>query len=154
MFMNSVSGQFSARFGDKSEAGQLNRPVRIHRMDTVPAYVDWWAHRVHRVVTSAFWRTFSHEGKIRLGWWGWGVHAHPLLLKGVWHEIFDLSFFSWISVPQAPKYSIGAVLNFFENSRRYSRTNFYHRCQQHRRKAVQRRWLQLAQLAKGKKSRP
>ncbi len=34
-------------------------------------------------------------------------------LKGVWHEIFDLSFFSWISVPQAPKYSIGAVLNFF-----------------------------------------
>ncbi len=37
-------------------------------------------HRVHRVVTSAFWRTISHEGKIRLGWWGWGVHAHPLLL--------------------------------------------------------------------------
>ncbi len=38
-------------------------------------------HRVHRVVTSAFWRTFSiHEGKISLGWWGWGVHAHPLLL--------------------------------------------------------------------------
>jgi len=25
-------------------------------------------HRVHRVVTSAFWRTISHEGKIRLGW--------------------------------------------------------------------------------------
>jgi hypothetical protein len=25
-------------------------------------------HSVHRVVTSAFWRTFSHEGKIRLGW--------------------------------------------------------------------------------------
>jgi hypothetical protein len=25
-------------------------------------------HRVHRVVTSAFWRTFSHESKIRLGW--------------------------------------------------------------------------------------
>jgi hypothetical protein len=29
-------------------------------------------------------------------------------LKGVWHEIFDFKFFSWISVPQAPKYSIGA----------------------------------------------
>jgi hypothetical protein len=28
-------------------------------------------------------------------------------LKGVWHEIFDLRFFSWISVPQAHKYSIG-----------------------------------------------
>ncbi len=24
------------------------------------------------------------------------------MLKWVWHEIFDLSFFSWISVPQAP----------------------------------------------------
>jgi hypothetical protein len=33
-------------------------------------------HRVHRVVTSAFWRTFSHEGKISLGWCEWGVHAH------------------------------------------------------------------------------
>ncbi len=42
-------------------------------------------------------------------------------LKGVWHEIFDFKFFSWISVPQAPKYSIEAFLNFFENSRRYSR---------------------------------
>ncbi len=27
-------------------------------------------------------------------------------LKGVWHEIFDFRFFSWISVPQAPKYSM------------------------------------------------
>jgi hypothetical protein len=60
------------------------------------------------------------------------------MLKGVWHEIFDLSFFSWISVPQAHKYSTGAVLNFFENSRRYSRINVYHRCQRHRRKAAQR----------------
>jgi hypothetical protein len=34
-------------------------------------------HRVHRVATAAFWRTFSHEGKIGPGWWGWGVHAHP-----------------------------------------------------------------------------
>ncbi len=58
--------------------------------------------------------------------------------KRVWHEIFDLRFFSWISVPQAPKYSIGAVLNFFENSRRYSQINVYHRCQRHRQKAVQR----------------
>ncbi len=37
-------------------------------------------HRVHRVATAAFWRTFSHEGKIGPGWWGWGVHAYPLLL--------------------------------------------------------------------------
>ena len=37
-------------------------------------------HRVHRVATAAFWRTFHHEGKISPGWWGWGVHAHPLSL--------------------------------------------------------------------------
>ncbi len=37
-------------------------------------------HRVHRVAIAAFWRTFSHEGKISAGWWGWGVHSHPLSL--------------------------------------------------------------------------
>ena len=37
-------------------------------------------HRVHRVATAAFWRTFSDEGKISPGWWGWGGHAHPLTL--------------------------------------------------------------------------
>jgi hypothetical protein len=37
-------------------------------------------HRVHRVATAAFWFTFHHEGKIRPGWCGWGVHAHPLSL--------------------------------------------------------------------------
>ncbi len=40
-------------------------------------------HRVHRVATAAFWRTFSDEGKISPGWWqwwGWGVHAHLLSL--------------------------------------------------------------------------
>ncbi len=44
-------------------------------------------------------------------------------LKGSLTRDFRLHFFSWISVPQAPKYSIGAVLNFFENSRRYLRMN-------------------------------
>ncbi len=74
------------------------------------------------------------------------VYCHKLSaevtysLKGVWHEIFDLRFYSWISVPQAHKYSIGAVLNFFENSRKYLRINVYHRCQRHWRKAVQ--WCQ------------
>ncbi len=53
----------------------------------------------------------------------------PHILKGVWHEIFNFRFFSWMSVPQASKYSIGAFLNFFENWRRI---NVYHRCQRHR----------------------
>ncbi len=34
-------------------------------------------HRVHRIVTSAFWRTFSLEGKISPGWWGWGCTPTP-----------------------------------------------------------------------------
>ncbi len=37
-------------------------------------------HRVHRVATAAFCRTFYHEGKISPGWCGWGVRAHPLSL--------------------------------------------------------------------------
>jgi hypothetical protein len=32
-------------------------------------------HRVHRVATAAFWRTFHREGKISPGWSEWGVHA-------------------------------------------------------------------------------
>ncbi len=27
-----------------------------------------------------FWRAFQHDGKICPSWWGWGMHAHPLLL--------------------------------------------------------------------------
>jgi hypothetical protein len=30
-------------------------------------------HRVHRIATAAFLRTFRHEGKISPGWQGWGV---------------------------------------------------------------------------------
>jgi hypothetical protein len=29
---------------------------------------DGFNHRVHRVATAAFWRTFSDEGKISPGW--------------------------------------------------------------------------------------
>ncbi len=59
-------------------------------------------------------------------------------IKGSLTRDFRLQIFSLISVPQAPKYSFGAFLNFFENSRRYSRINVYHRCQWHRWQAVQR----------------
>ncbi len=65
------------------------------------------------------------------------------VLKGQCHKIFCFWFFSWISFPQAPEYTIRAVSNFFENSRRYSqlkvdhryqrhRWQIYHRCQRHR----------------------
>ncbi len=39
----------------------------------------WWRPQsTHRVAIADFWRTFHHDGKISPGWWGWGVHAHPL----------------------------------------------------------------------------
>ncbi len=53
-------------------------------------------------------------------------------LKGQCHEIFCFCFFSWISFPPAPEYSIQTVSNFFENSRRYSRVKVHHRYQRHR----------------------
>ncbi len=59
-----------------------------------------------------------------------------LQLKRVWHEIFSFKFFSWINFPQAPKYPIKTVSNFFENSRRYSRMNVYQRCPGNKREKI------------------
>ena len=84
------------------------------------------------------WRSGSLSSTPPLGLYGsaqneWGHLAnsqlarHSYPLKGVWHEIFKLRFFSWIIVPQAHKYSIGAVLNFFEILLRYSRKIVYRR---------------------------
>ncbi len=41
-------------------------------------------------------------------------------LRGQCHEIFCFRFFSWTSFPQALEYTVRAISNFFENSRRYS----------------------------------
>jgi hypothetical protein len=48
------------------------------------------------------------------------------------HEIFDFRFFSWISFPQAPGYTIRTVSNCFENSRRYSQLKVHHHGPWHR----------------------
>ncbi len=53
-------------------------------------------------------------------------------LKGQCHEIFCFWYFSWISFPWAPEYSIKTVSNFFENLRRYSQLKVCHRCRWHR----------------------
>ncbi len=53
-------------------------------------------------------------------------------LKGQCHEISRFWFFSWISFPPAPEYSIRTVSNFFENSRRYLQLKVDHRCRWHR----------------------
>ncbi len=52
-------------------------------------------------------------------------------LKGQCHEIFNFWFFSWISFPQAPEYTIRVVSNFFKNSQRYSQLKVHHRCRWH-----------------------
>ncbi len=50
-------------------------------------------------------------------------------LKGtVSLDFLVLVFFSWISFPPVPEYPIRTVLNFFENSRRYSQLKVDHRC--------------------------
>jgi hypothetical protein len=48
------------------------------------------------------------------------------VLKGQRHKIFDLKFSTWISFPQTPDYTIRAVSNFFEHSRRYSHLKLHH----------------------------
>jgi hypothetical protein len=56
-----------------------------------------------------------------------------IYLKGTVSRDFRLLvFFSWITFPQAPEYTIMVVSNFFENSRRYSQLKVCHRCQRHR----------------------
>jgi hypothetical protein len=59
-------------------------------------------------------------------------------LKGQCHEIFCFWFFSWSSFPQAPEYTIRAVSNIFENSRRYSQLKVDHRYQRHRQQICRR----------------
>ncbi len=53
-------------------------------------------------------------------------------LKGTVSRVLCFWFFSWISFPQAPDYTSRAVLNFFENSRRYLQLKVSHRCRWHR----------------------
>ncbi len=55
------------------------------------------------------------------------------IFKGtVSRDFLLLFFFSWISFPPAPEYPIRTVLNFLENSRRYSQVKVHHRYQRHR----------------------
>ncbi len=49
-------------------------------------------------------------------------------LKGQCHEIFDFRFSIWIGFPQAPGYTIRAVSNFLQNSRRYSQFKVHQCC--------------------------
>ncbi len=49
--------------------------------------------------------------------------------KGTVSRDFRLLVFSWISFPQAPEYTIVAISNFLENSRRYSRLQVHHQWQ-------------------------
>ena len=53
--------------GDEERA--LRELTRMERSGRYHIYVTHSSeHRVHRVATVAFWRTFHHEGKISPGW--------------------------------------------------------------------------------------
>jgi hypothetical protein len=59
------------------------------------------------------------------------VYCFRKQLKGQCREIFNCWFFSWISFPQAPEYTIRAVSNFFEHSLRYLQHKVHHQCHWH-----------------------
>ncbi len=67
---------------EQQQTEKIRTEIRdVDKIRISKVYACCPGHRVHRVATAAFWRTFSDEGKICPGWWGWGVHAHPLLLN-------------------------------------------------------------------------
>ncbi len=74
---------------------------------------------------------WMNRKKLNLPIYSKNLNRIHLLLKGQCHEIFCFWFFSWISFSQASDYTIRAVSNFFENSRRYSQLKVCHRCQRH-----------------------
>ncbi len=77
--------------------------------------------RVHTLHT-----VHSQAGKALNARWKWTRRsAAKTPLKGQCHEIFCFWFFSWISFPQAPEYSIKTISNFFEKSQRYSPFKVY-----------------------------
>ncbi len=57
----------------------------------------------------------------------WSLKEYTFLL---------LVFFSWISLPPAPKYPIRTISIFLENSRRYSQVKLHHQYQRHRRQIL------------------
>jgi hypothetical protein len=71
-------------------------------------------------------------------------HCHIDKFKGTESQDFGFWFFSWISFPPAPEYSIRTVSNFFEKSRRYSQVKVHYWHQRHRwqicNRCQRRRW--------------
>jgi hypothetical protein len=65
-----------------------------------------WNHRVHRVATAAFWRTFSHEGKISPDWWDGGCTQTPFYY--IYHHQESYSVRSnWVGRHTNPVSSLG-----------------------------------------------
>ncbi len=50
-------------------------------------------HRVHRVVTAAFWRTFNYEGKISLG--GEGARPPPFITFTITSKVAVYALAEW-----------------------------------------------------------
>ncbi len=63
-------------------------------------------------------------------------YQDPVSFKGLCKEIFCFRFLSWIIFPQAPENKITDILNFFENSWRYSQVKVHYRYQWHQRQIL------------------
>ncbi len=72
----------------------------VNRLNTAHAKTEWhhgypveyqqlwnWP-QITQSSNGHFWRIFPHDGKIIPGWWGWGVHGHPLSLYLTSHTKF------------------------------------------------------------------
>ncbi len=59
-------------------------------------------------------------------------HSFSNMFKETVSQDFLLLVFFMNQFPQAPEYTIRAILNFFKNSRRYSQLKVDHRYQRHR----------------------
>jgi hypothetical protein len=100
--------------------------------DQSPALSLWYTDWERKRYSSPLWKDEKFSQTITM------IHlilycssaVYPIL-KGTVSRDFRLWFFSWISFPQAPQYTILTVLNFFENSRRYSRLKVHHWCRWH-----------------------
>ncbi len=120
----SQTGKTSVSQSEPEFLKLLRSPGIDYKESIPPAYVAW------RAVTTALFLLGSYS--LHRLFKNSSTEQYILSLKGQCHEIFCFWFFSSTSFPQASDYTIRAVLNYFENSRRYSQLKVCHRNQRNR----------------------
>ncbi len=85
-------------------------------------------HRVLRVATAAFWRTFHYEGKISPGWCGWG--CTPIPFHYIYHHQYSCSVCSsWVGRHTYPVSSLVKICTLWlspsQNRNPFSKRLFF-----------------------------